>query len=539
MNVPVDQMQAQQAPSVRVPKRLPLVSKPGFRSTAFGLKDPTVLSPVSDAALFNCYAELDPEDNQYWVGKRLGNLTLTTKVGGAGGVGTLISQTNLAIPLAIFGTTLYGWFGASLNAFTYTGVGHAIISGRMGTFIPESTAGGGVASGGVVWAVNGGFWQAASGVGGNNYSAFEDFVAAPGIPWTSGKLCDGCALLDYTLYVMDQNGAIWGSNVNDYSHWLGTTVIQAGGRADVPVCLAQQLEYIIAFKSTSLRCFYNAGAAANTGGVGSNLAWVEGADSNFGCLSGGSVQLIDQTLVWATNNDKGTVQVARMDGLQVSVISTPVIERLLQNVNVTVFSQAPSATTSIVYSNGIKRGGHRYYTLTIPPAATLNGVGFTIVYDLDQELWYIWFSPGLSYWTVVGVSSSAGAGAGVQGVFAQDLTSGAFYLVDIDQVLPTDSGTPATVDIYTPNSDLGTRRKKQLNALYFVNDQVSGSTMYVRKTDKDYRKWSPFRKVRLDVTQPSLTRCGSFYRRALNLRHIAATPFRIKAGDAQLDLGTL
>lgn len=543
MNVPASQVG--QAQSVAVPKRFPLATRPGFRSTTLALTDPTVRSPVSDSILINAYAELDQEDNQYWVEKRLGNQTLITSAGRAGGVGIGYGFTAspVALPVVIFGSTLYVWTGVALSPVAYTGSTVPLITGRLAQFVnlPINTA-----NADILWCVNGGLWEAVLEPGHvpfpiYGYSSAFDFIVSPGPPWTV-PLCDGLAYLDTVVYVMDQSGNIWGSNPGDITTWIATTVIEAGGRADIPVYLAQQLEYIVAFKSTSFRCFYDSGASANTSGVGSNLSWVEGADGNFGCANGGTVQLIDQTLLWLTNNDKNTAQIARMDGLQVQIVSTPQVERLLQTIKMGSMSAAPNSTANILYSNGIKRGGHRFYSLTVPPAAT-TAQAFTLVYDLDQQMWYIWMSDGLSYWSVVGTSGQANnvfsGGIGPAGVFSQDISSGALYVTDIDQVYPTDSGIPAQVDIYTPSADMGTRRKKQLNAMYFTNDQVSGSSMLVRKSDNDFRSWSPFRKVSLGVKQPSLTRCGSFRKRSLNLRHHAAAPFRIKAADIQVDIGTL
>lgn len=527
---------AAQAGTVAVPKRFPLVTQPGFRSTKLTLSDPSVRSPVSDAALINCYAELDPQDKQFWVEKRPGTSTLATSIGAAGGVGMVFTPTTV-YPVAIFGSNIYQWVGGVLTNIAYEGSSNPLIPGRLARFLPvpkNDFGGPGVGA----WAANGGLWIVSVGAAGGHYApgylAAQDFITG-GPPWGATPLCDGVVYLDGVMYVMDQNGAIWGSNAGAFNTWLATTVIQAGGRYDPPVCLAQQLEYIIAFKGTSLRCFYDAGAAAQTDGVGSNLAWIEGADANYGCANAGTVQLIDETLLWVSNNDKSTPQIARMDGLQVKVVSTPPVERLLQQLLMAAYSAAPSATTNILYSSGIKRGGHRWYTLTATSVCT-GGTPFTLVYDLDQELWFVWTSPGSTYWSPVGASAHSDYNAGV---FAQDISSGALYMLDIDQIYPTDSGTPCQVDIYTPNWDGGTRRRKMLNMLYFVNDQVSGSKMQVRKSDDDYRSWSPLRDVRLDVAQPWLDTCGTFRRRTLNIRHNAATPFRIKTGDAQIDLGVL
>lgn len=518
---------------MRVPKRFPLAARPGFRSTTLALADPTVRSPVSDAALINAYAELDPEDNQYWVEKRLGTETLATVSGTAGGVGVAAA----GFGLAIFGPNLWLYVAGTLTNVPYGGsTGHTLITGRAAQFLDLNPPGVGPSS---VWCVNGGMWQTIAGHGHGSsagYIAVQDAtVSHGGVPWTV-PLCDGCVILDGVVYVMDQTGNIWGSNNNDFSTWLATTVILAGGRDDIPVALVQQLEYVVALKKSSFRCFYDAGAAAQTLGVGSNLAWVEGADGNFGCANAGSVQLIDQSLLWLSNNDKNTPQIVRMDGLQVQVVSTPIIERLLQQLPMATFSSQPSLTTNIVYSSGIKRGGHRLYVLTALQVVA-GATPFTLVYDLDQQLWYSWMSTGFPYWSVT--SASAHGDDNAQGVFAQDINSGLFYATDIDQVYPTDSGIPCQVDIYTPSSDVGTKRRKTLTAMYFQNDQVSGSVMYVRKTDNDYRSWSPFRRVSLSIDRPNLTRCGTFTKRALNLRHHAATPFRIKAADLQMDIGTI
>jgi hypothetical protein len=529
--------QVQQAGSVRVPKRFPLASKLGFRATTINLSDPTIRSPVSDAIIINGYAELDPEDNQYWVEKRLGNQTVGMQAGNAGGTGVLPS----GFALAIFGPNLYSYIAGVMANLAYGGgLALPLVQGRCAKFIEVSAPGGAPT---VFWAVNGSMWNTIPGHvhGSGGYENIADLTAGTGgVPWTAA-LCDGCVFLDETLYVMDQNGGIWGSDVNVFNTWVATTLIQAGGRQDAPVALAQQMEYLIAFKTTSFRCFYDAGSSAQTLGVGSNLAWVEGADGNYGCANAGSIQLIDQSLLWLTNNDEATPQIARMDGLQVQIVSTPPVERLLQHIKMGAFSSNPNSPANIIYSAGIKRGGHRFYVITVP-ASTSTSIPFTLAYDLDQQMWYLWTGAGLSYWPVTGVSAHYDTdipGQTIPGLLCQDVSSGALYYTDIDQTYPTDSGIPAQVDIYTPNWDAGTKRRKFLNAMYFQNDQVSGSKMLVRKSDNDYRSWGPFRQVSLSTDRPNMTRCGTFTKRALNIRHVAPTPFRIKTSDLQMDIGTL
>jgi hypothetical protein len=535
MSVP--QEQVGQAPSVKVPKRFPLAAQPGFRSTTLKLTDPTVLSPVSDSILLNAYAELDPVDKSYWIEKRLGTKTLETGFAGAAGGTCVAYSEGTSYITYITGAFVVAIIGGIPSTINYDGTnGQPFVQGRAANFLslPINPA---LGLSQLAWCVNGNMWFNTPGT--LTYESVKD--ASGTVPWTVA-LCDGCAYLDTVLYVMDQSGNIWGSNGGTSNTWVATTVIEAGGRADIPVALAQQLEYIIAFKSTSFRCFYDAGAAAQTDGVGSNLAWVEGNDGNYGLANAGSLQLIDETLIWVTNNDKATPQIARMDGLQVQIVSTPQVERLLMQLPMSAYSAAPNATTNVMYSSGIKRGGHRFYVITA--LTVISGNPFTLVYDLDQQMWHVWYSSGLSYWSVTSASAHPGSVNQsvldtMQGMLAQDVSSGAIYYLDIDQVYPTDSGTLIQVDAYTPNYDAGTRRNKQLNMMYFENDQVSGSKMLVRKSDDDYRSWSPFREVSLSVEQPMLDQCGTFRRRALNLRHASAASFRIKSSDLQMDLGVL
>ena len=102
-----------------------------------------------------------------------------------------------------------------------------------------------------------------------------------------------------------------------------------------------------------------------------------------------------------------------------------------------------------------------------------------------------------------------------------------------------DNGTVIVSDIYTPNFDGGTSKKKHLNKLFFYGDKVTGGTLKVRFSDDDYQTWTNFRNVDMGQTRPYLDRCGTFYRRAFHLRHDTNTAFRISAIEHQIELGTL
>ena len=331
--------------------------------------------------------------------------------------------------------------------------------------------------------------------------------------------CKGFAYLDGTLYVMDHSGTIWGSaNLNDPTLWDSLNFIQANDEPDGGVALAKQLVYVIALTGWGASAFFDAGNP-----VGSPLAPVPGAKSPYGCQSADSVQEIDDILFWITANKTASPQIAMMDNLRVSIVSTPSIERALDQIS-------PPSISSWAF----KHGGHRFYGINA--TAVGGGSPVTLVYDIDQKLWYQWTDASGGAWPVVSMTYQTSP---TPGHIAQSATGGHIYQLEGDYEYPTDMGSVVPVDIITINEDFGIDRRKVLNVMRFNADQKAGSIIYVRCSDDDYQSWSQWRAVDLSQRRPTLTKCGTFYRRAWWIRHIAATPFRIRSVDLQMDIGTL
>jgi hypothetical protein len=321
--------------------------------------------------------------------------------------------------------------------------------------------------------------------------------------------------------VMDAQARIWGTSTLSYGGiggfddprlWDPLNIIVARIEPDRGVALRKHLTYVMAFKQWTVEAFYDAGNP-----TGSPLRPVQGAQCVYGCASADSVQAIDGTLLWLTFNRTVSPQVARMDDLRATIISTPPIERLLDQID---FSHIHSWT--------FKHGGHRFYGLTV-----INS-NYTLVYDLDQMLWYQWTDAQGNYWPIV----DHGYNDNNKHVLQHE-TNGKLYLSEGDYEHPNDDGTIVPVDIYTTNFDAGIDRRKQLNIMRFNADQHAGSKLLVRCSDDDYQSWTNFRQVSLENKRPILTDCGTFYRRAWHIRHYANTPLRIKSVDLQLDIGTL
>lgn len=464
-----------QSETVAQPPRIPLVIAPENRGN----------TADKDSKLVNCYLERQ-KDGSYFVYKRAGTLRSSTPPGSAAnGYGT---YNWLGDIYSVFGGHLYKG-SSDLGAVNAAGGVYRFTSCLGGT--PKLVLGNGVAA-----------YTYDSGAGLVQITD-ADFPAA---------FVKGWAYLDGTTYVMKSNASIQGSAINDPQSWDPLNVIVAQSSQDQGVALAKQLVYTIAIKQWSVEVFYDAGNA-----TGSPLGTVQGARASFGCVSADSVQSIDDILIWVCTNQSSSTQIIKMEGLKTKIISTDPVERLLDKADFTT-----------VYSMQFKNIGHRFYILTLKVS------NITLVYDLDEDSWHQWTDVNGNYFPFVSTTYDST----LRHIFQHE-TDGYLYLAD--ETYYTDNGSIITVDIVTPNFDAGSYRRKNLKMMKFIADQVDGSVLQVRVNDADYAptKWSNFRNVDLSKKQPLLTDCGTFVKRAWNLRHQKQTFFRIKAIEPQLDVGTL
>jgi len=471
---------AQQAAPEDLPKRLPLVLEPENRSESLD----------KDAKLVNGYVEKNDQTGETWIYKRPGlDQTLTTIAGNGYGVYNWLGDI-----YRIQGATLYKNDVAIVGAVDTTN-GVYRFSSCLGA-TPRL--------------------QLGNGVHAYNYDSGAGLVQIDGggnvnFPTPFRK---GWAYLDGTTYVLAPDATVRGcddlNTPEDWTDLLNTITAQI--EPDRGVALAKQLVYAIVFKQWTTEVFYDAQFA-----TGSPLGPVQGAKIDYGCINQDSVQEIDGKLIWAATNRSAAVQVVILDNLKATPISTKPVERILGE-----------ADLSSVLSFGFKWEGHRFYGLT------LKNNNITLVYDLTDKHWAQWTDTNGDYFPIVSTTFAAG-----EAQILQHETNGKLYLMDA--LYYTDDGEGITVDLYTPNFDGGTARKKMLGNMWFIGDQTAGSVLQVRNNDNDYdpRKWSNFRQVDMGQQRPSLVNNGTFRRRAYHMRHQCNTPLRLQAIELQLALGTL
>lgn len=495
--------------TVAIPKRIQLVAQPGYRSGSL----------TTDSQLINCFAERDPQDGEYWVVKRPGFSAQIVLPAGSG--------LNPARGLYRF----QGYSGGS-SAYIFLVVNNARLS-RLDPSTLATTLIGNIASAEsnytfetVRTSPN---YTAVLNDGSNAYSTdgttVTDMNTYANFPT---GLVRGWAYLDGTLYVMTGDNRIFGSGpaLDNPTVWDPLNVIIARNGSDRSVALAKHKEYVMALKENSTEFFYN---AANP--TGSPLSSLRGSKIPYGCANAYTVQTIDLENIWMSQTENGLLQIVRLTNLQPKVISTPAVDRILRTFNGFI----GSGGAFLVSSFQLKVNGHRFYGIS----GSFNNFGYTdrnitLVYDLDENLWYWWTDASNdNRWPVSGT-----AGLTVNGrVIMQHYTTGGIHSVAEDYTFPTDDGVTPTVQIYSPNHDFGTQRTKQLGAMFYRGDQTTGGILQMRWSDDDYQTWSNFREIDIGAKRPSVPDCGSFYKRAWNLRYKTPTALRLKTFDLQLDIG--
>ena len=466
--------------SVAQPPRLPLVVPLGNRGS----------SSDKDSKLVNCYMETSAE-GELFIYKRPGLADAATIVPNQPGRGIYFWDGHV---YSIYGNTLFK-DGVAIHAGLDTTGGIYRWDSNLGA-TPKLMFGNGKAAYSV---------DPANVVLGPFNTIDSDYPAVT---------VKGFAYLGGYSFVMEPTAYIHSelNSVDTATSWDPTNFIRAQIEPDQGVFLAKQLVYVVAFKQWSTEFFFLQGNP-----VGSPLGSVQGMKIAYGCANQDSVRSIDDVLFWLSTNRNASLQVMTMNQGATEIISTPAVDRLLANADI-----------SVVYSWNLKITGHSFYVLTFP------NNNITIAYDIVMKQWFYWSDVNGNYFQIIDCTYDANGRH-----ILQHATNGHTYFCDV--IYYKDLDDPIVVDIITPIFDAATRRRKQLNMLEVIADQTAGSTLLLRCNDSDYKldAWTDWRKVDLSVDRPMLTNCGTFVKRAYHLRHTANTPFRIQALEVQYDLGTL
>lgn len=335
----------------------------------------------------------------------------------------------------------------------------------------------------------------------------------------------GIVSLDTYVLVMNEDGEIYNSDLDDVSNWTSGNFITAKLEPDDGVALFKHKNYAAALGQWSLEFFYD---AANESG--SPLDPVEGVSQYIGCASGDSLYVdageTEDMAIWVSRTRNSGPRVTMMSNLQLESLSNSQIERILNQ-------EETSLDSCLAF--GMRISGHLLYLLT------LTSTGITLVCDVTASklagfpLWSEWtFDPGTeSYFT--GISHAEMDGRH----YIQDEDNGKVYMMDFD--IYQDDGNDINVELVTgiwDGGQYGSMRTKHLHRATILGDeQASTSNVTFQWTVDDYQNWSTARTIDMSKTFPSAYQMGSAERVAFRLQHAANTPFRSHGLELGYSLG--
>lgn len=409
----------------------------------------------------------------------------------------------------------------------------------------------------------------------------------------------GLVYLDTTFYVMDPDGKIWGSALNDPTTWTALNEIALENEPNGGAAIAKCGTYLVGYGQWSCEFFYDNGNAPPGSPLSANVSLAY----QVGCANGRSMVQMEGTNIWIGQTVTEGAKVYIMQGYAPTVISTPFVDRVIQNDPLTM-----------VYSFATQHFGHPCYVLTLVTS------GITLVYDFVSQVWYKWTSTlpaasvaisslsvdpfytssyasvtvstapnahGMSdgdpaiiagssvlgydgyysfnvidqytlQYSIGGFAAASSAGTVTpytygyyRGVDGHELSNteegsigGSVFVQDplngqvyvVTYNTGGDYGNPVDFNVVTPRWDGGVMREKYITRASIVGDMTS-STMQIRHSENDYQTWSLYRSVNMQASWPYLTSMGMAHRTAYQIRHTAFTPQRVEAIEIEYEVG--
>lgn len=248
------------------------------------------------------------------------------------------------------------------------------------------------------------------------------------------SLAHGGLILDTYLFVMDEDGNIYNSAVNDPTTFPATGVLRAERENDKGVYLGKHHDTAVAFLTRSIEIFYDAGNS-----VGSPLNRRQDVSYNVGCVGGLGVWENGDITYFLGSSPSGQIAVYELKNYGIRIISNDSINAYLTQI---IIQDGISVRLS-----GLSAMGHDTLIMTIftltgsPTAITPQS---SIKYDALTAQWGFWDTSlntlgsfPLMAWTrrTGGQNATVSARTG-QGIFSNgDIVSINDKLIPIDTIL--------------------------------------------------------------------------------------------------------
>jgi hypothetical protein len=374
--------------------------------------------------------------------------------------------------------------------------------------------------------------------------------AFPGIQ-NGAQLAGGGAELDGFLYVLDTDGVIYNSNINDVTQWSALDFLEAQREQDAGVYLTKHHDNIVALGSNSTEFFYNAGNP-----VGSPLQRRPDISYRTGALDRKTVFTSGERIYFIGSEKIGTPSMYEIAGYQLTKVSDDSIDRFIAQTRITEGYELNMTGGYI---------GEHYMTFISalrPNSDNTYTSVYTMYYDAGVQLWGTFDTDisGVQAFGMAGISERSAILRGEStilfmsgdlAVFNNDGstldTSGEGQYVDDDYTVTQAAWVTGGIAQETANipisitlneSDFGSLTNKFMYRFGVVGTTVGQVTdvtpLLVSWTDDTYRTFSNVRFYDTDHRR-ILTQLGKFKRRAFKLDYNGEERLRLEELEFTLD----
>ena len=373
----------------------------------------------------------------------------------------------------------------------------------------------------------------------------QTIVTDPDFP---SNLVPGVVSLDGFIFVMDDQGFIYNSNINDPTAWNPEDFINAEYEPDKGVSLRKLGNYVVALGSNTTQFFYNASTSP-----GSPLRPIKQANRNIGCIDGDTVAHAEDSLFWVAQSDApGNLGVVMAQGTTITKISPPWIDEIVTNFATSVTKGQPLNAESR-QAHAFRRDGELFYLIGNP--------NVSVCYNATVKEWSLWYSETSA---TDGLHTRRGfirsqPDQGYSGYSKYKiLTSYEFSATNSvasiwemdggDAISLTDPGTTRTAQIpgvrnfkpvvVTDNIRFNDRSNKFLYKLEVLGDKTSTEApLGVLYSDDDGETWVNAGDVDMNDFRPQLHALGRFQERIFLLQ-MNSVNHRITSLEMTLEVGT-
>lgn len=318
--------------------------------------------------------------------------------------------------------------------------------------------------------------------------------------------------LDGYAAIMTTDGKLWASDLNIVTKWTATSYDSANAYPDKGIGCIRHKNFIMAFGTSSVQFFYNAGLTPFPFAKATSMTEKVGAFA--GDSDADTLAQISDTIFWGGSTPEGGLSIFQYDS-GITRISTPEMDQML----------------GLVGPNNISLTTERWYGLSF---VVVNANLTTYVYCVESKVWFERTGTRLWYRCA---GNSIGNTLYTYGISNTD-TSGKVFIINPTATTFQHNGVAYTAVWQTAPVDNDTSKRKFCGEIDIVCDrEIATSEMTIMRSDDDYQTFTTFGTIDLSDARPRLTRLGSYIRGAWRGEHSANTPFRIRYLDCQIEIG--